>query len=89
MSICRYRENSFDEIRRWVSVCTCRKKGPRTGRGAGLPKDIALQPNWRRALELIDKGLSWGRQKPPVVLADSASGAGTAFREGLEQRDLA
>jgi SRSO17 transposase len=62
---------------------------PARGRTAGVPKDIAFQPNWRLALDLIDEGLSWGLPKPPVVLADSAYGEVTAFREELKERDLA
>jgi len=58
-------------------------------RAAGVPAGIAFQPNWRLALELIDKALAWGLEKPPAVLADSAYGEGTAFREELEQRGLA
>jgi SRSO17 transposase len=58
-------------------------------RAAGVPAGNAFQPNWRLALELIDKALAGGREKPPAVLADSAYGEGTAFREELEQRGLA
>jgi SRSO17 transposase len=58
-------------------------------RAAGVPAGIAFQPNWRLALELIDKALAWGLEKPPAVLADSAYGEVTAFREELEQRGLA
>src|SRR3954464_12826403 len=53
-------------------------------RAAGVPAGIAFQPNWRLALELIDKALAWGLEKPPAVLADSAYGEVTGFREGLD-----
>jgi SRSO17 transposase len=58
-------------------------------RAAGVPAGTAFQPNWRLALELIDEALAWGLEKPPAVLADSAYGEVTAFREELEQRGLA
>ena len=58
-------------------------------RAAGVPEGVTFQPNWRLALDLIDEALAGGLAKPPVVLADSAYGEGTAFREGLAQRGLA
>jgi SRSO17 transposase len=57
-------------------------------RAVGVPEDTEFQPNWRLALALIDEALGWGRQKPPMVLADAAYGEVTAFREELEKRDL-
>jgi SRSO17 transposase len=42
---------------------------------AGVPKEIAFQPNWRLALALLDEALAWGLKKPPTVLADASYGA--------------
>jgi SRSO17 transposase len=62
---------------------------PARCRAAGVPEDIAFQPNWRLALALIDEALAWGLEKPPAVLADASYGDVTAFREELAQRSLA
>jgi SRSO17 transposase len=62
---------------------------PARGRAAGVPEEISFQPNWRLALALLDEALAWGLPKPPVVLADASYGEVTAFREDLEERDLA
>jgi SRSO17 transposase len=45
---------------------------PARCRAAGVPEEIAFQPNWRLALALLDEALAWGLPKPPVVLADAA-----------------
>jgi SRSO17 transposase len=62
---------------------------PARCRAAGVPEEVAFQPNWRLALALIDQTLGWALEKPPVVLADSAYGDVTAFRDELAKRDLA
>jgi SRSO17 transposase len=62
---------------------------PARCRAAGVPEEVAFQPNWRLALALIDQTLGWALEKPPVVLADSAYGDLTAFRDELAKRDLA
>jgi SRSO17 transposase len=62
---------------------------PARCRAAGVPEEISFQPNWRLALALLDEALAWGMPKPPVVLADASYGEVTAFREELEERDLA
>src|SRR5947209_5661659 len=58
-------------------------------RAAGVPEEIGFRPNWQLALGLIDQALDWGLAPPPVVLADAAYGEVTAFREELEERNLA
>jgi SRSO17 transposase len=55
---------------------------------AHLPDDVGHVEKWRLALDMIDELRSWGIE-PPVVLADGAYGDITAFRSGLEQRELA
>jgi SRSO17 transposase len=45
---------------------------PARCRAAGVPEDIAFQPNWRLALALLDEALAWGLEKPPAVLADAS-----------------
>jgi SRSO17 transposase len=62
---------------------------PARCRAAGVPEEITFQTNWRLALALLDEALAGGLQKPPVVLADASYGEVTAFRQELEERDLA
>jgi SRSO17 transposase len=63
---------------------------PARCRAAGIPPDtVGFRPNWQLAVELIDQALAWGLPSPPAVLADSAYGEVTAFREALEARQLA
>lgn len=62
---------------------------PARCRAAGVPEEVAFQPHWRLALALIDQTLGWALEKPPVVLAESAYGDVTAFRDELAKRDLA
>jgi SRSO17 transposase len=62
---------------------------PARCRAAGVPETVDFRPNWQLALALIDQALGWGLERPPVVLADAAYGEVTAFREALEERELA
>jgi len=64
----------------WVADEVRRKK-------TKVPEDIIFQTKWQIALSLIDKALAWGLQKR-VVLADSAFGDVTEFREELVRRQL-
>lgn len=52
---------------------------------AGIPEAVGFRTKWQLALELIDQALAWGL-RGRVVLADTAYGEVTAFREGLEAR---
>lgn len=54
---------------------------------AHIPDDIRHVAKWRLALEMIDELREWGLE-PPVVLADAGYGEITAFRAGLEEREL-
>jgi SRSO17 transposase len=54
---------------------------------AHLPADVAHEPKWRLALEMIDELRAWGLE-PPVVLADGAYGDITELRSGLEDREI-
>ncbi|MGZ6881056.1 MAG: IS701 family transposase [Mycobacteriaceae bacterium] len=54
---------------------------------ARIPEEIRHVAKWQLALEIIDQLLEWGRQRR-VVQADGGYGDITAFRAGLEERDL-
>lgn len=54
---------------------------------ARVPAGERHRPKWRLALEMLDELASW-ELEPPVVCADSAYGEITAFRLGLEERQL-
>ena len=54
---------------------------------AKIPDDVCHTPKWQLALEIIDELLEWGLERR-VVQADGGYGDITAFRVGLEQRDL-
>ena len=54
---------------------------------AGIPAEVKFQTKWQLALELIDAAQAWGL-RCGVVLADSAYGEVTEFREGLAARQL-
>ena len=52
---------------------------------AGIPGAVGFRTKGQLALELIDEALAWGL-RGGVVLADTAYGEVTEFREGLEAR---
>lgn len=52
---------------------------------AGIPAAVGFRTKWQLALELMDEALAWGL-RGGVVLADTAYGEVTEFREGLEAR---
>jgi SRSO17 transposase len=54
---------------------------------ARIPDDIRHVPKWQLALEVIDQLIEWGLPRQ-VVQADGGYGDITAFRTGLEDRDL-
>ncbi|HYN64670.1 MAG TPA: IS701 family transposase [Candidatus Limnocylindrales bacterium] len=54
---------------------------------AKIPGDVRHRPKWRLALDMLDELLGWGLERR-VVQADGAYGDTTAFRVGLEQREL-
>lgn len=54
---------------------------------AGVPGSVAFAPKWQHALELLDAARDAG-VGPDVVLADSAFGKVTAFRDALRSRGL-
>ena len=56
-------------------------------RRAGVPDAIEFRRKWQIALDLLDQALEWGL-KPKTVLADSAYGEGSEFRDGLLEREL-
>lgn len=58
----------------------------RRGR-ARIPEDVRHVPKWQLALEIISQLLEWGLERR-VVQADGGYGDITAFRTGLEEREL-
>jgi SRSO17 transposase len=56
-------------------------------RKAHLPDDIRHLPKWRLALEMIDEAAGWGIG-PRLVCADAGYGEITAFRGGLDEREI-
>ena len=56
-------------------------------RRARIPEQLRHVAKWQLALEIIDQLLEWGLQRR-VVQADGGYGDITAFRVGLEEREL-
>jgi SRSO17 transposase len=54
---------------------------------AKIPDDVRHRAKWQLALDILDELLGWGFARR-VVQADGGYGDITAFRVGLEQRDL-
>jgi SRSO17 transposase len=54
---------------------------------AKIPDEVRHQEKWRLALGMLDELLGWGLE-PRVVQADGGYGDITAFRVGLEERQL-
>jgi SRSO17 transposase len=56
-------------------------------RRARIPEEVGHVPKWQLSLEIIDQLLEWGLERR-VVQADGGYGDITAFRVGLEEREL-
>ena len=56
-------------------------------RRARIPEELRHVPKWQLALQIIDQLLAWGLERR-VVQADGGYGDTTAFRVGLEEREL-
>lgn len=56
-------------------------------RRARIPEEVGHRAKWQLALEIIDELLEWGLERR-VVQADGGYGDITAFRTGLEDREL-
>ena len=56
-------------------------------RRARIPEEVRHAAKWQLALEIIDQLIEWGVSRR-VVQADGGYGDITAFRTGLEQREL-
>lgn len=54
---------------------------------AKIPAEVRHRPKWQLALDILDELLAWGLERR-VVQADGGYGDTTAFRVGLEQREL-
>jgi SRSO17 transposase len=57
-------------------------------RRARIPEEVRHVSKWQLALQIIDQLLGWGLERR-VVQADGGYGDITAFRTGLEERELA
>lgn len=60
---------------------------PQRRAAAHLPDDVVHRPKWQLALDMIDEAAGWGL-RPPMVCADAGYGEITAFRTGLEEREI-
>jgi SRSO17 transposase len=56
-------------------------------RRARIPEEVCHRAKWQLALDIIDDLLEWGLERR-VVQADGGYGDITAFRTGLEEREL-
>ena len=54
---------------------------------AKIPEDVRHRPKWQLALDVLDELIGWGLERQ-IVQADGGYGDITAFRLGLEARDL-
>ncbi|MGH2357597.1 MAG: IS701 family transposase [Candidatus Limnocylindria bacterium] len=54
---------------------------------AKIPEDVRHVPKWQLALDIVDELIAWGIERR-VVQADGGYGDITAFRLGLQERDL-
>jgi SRSO17 transposase len=55
---------------------------------AHVPDEIGHREKWRLALDMIDELAGWGLV-PPLVATDAGYGEITAFRQGLDDREIA
>jgi SRSO17 transposase len=56
-------------------------------RKAHVPDEVRHREKWRLALDMLDELAAWGLV-PPLVCADAGYGEITAFREGLDDRQI-
>jgi len=54
---------------------------------AHLPDEVVHRPKWQLALDMLDEAAGWGL-RAPLVCADAGYGEITAFRIGLEEREI-
>jgi SRSO17 transposase len=54
---------------------------------AHVPDEIVHRPKWQLALDMLDEAAGWG-VAPPLVVADAGYGEITAFRIGVEEREI-
>jgi SRSO17 transposase len=60
---------------------------PERRRKAHVPDEVRHREKWRLALDMIDELAAWGL-RPPLVCADAGYGEITAFRQGLDDRQI-
>jgi SRSO17 transposase len=56
-------------------------------RTAHVPDEVRHREKWRLALDMLDELAQWGL-RPPLVVADAGYGEITAFRQGLDDRQI-
>jgi SRSO17 transposase len=56
-------------------------------RKAHVPDEVRHAPKWQLALDMVDELRGWGLE-PPVLCADAGYGEITAFRQGLDDREI-
>ena len=56
-------------------------------RKAHVPDEVRHREKWRLSLDMIDELAEWGLS-PPLVAADAGYGEITAFRQGLDEREI-
>jgi SRSO17 transposase len=54
---------------------------------AHVPDDVHHREKWRLALDMIDELAGWGL-RAPLICADAGYGEITAFRQGLDEREI-
>jgi SRSO17 transposase len=54
---------------------------------AHVPDGVGHREKWRLALDMLDELAGWGL-RPPLVATDAGYGESTAFRQGLDDRQI-
>ena len=62
-------------------------ENPQRRAEAGIPQEVKFRKKWELALEMIDQARGWGLTDR-IVVTDAGYGEVTAFRQGLEARQL-
>ena len=45
------------------------------------------RPKWQLALDMVEEAIGWGL-RPPLICGDAGYGEITAFRSGLDEREI-
>ena len=71
----------------WLFLPECWDEDEERRRRARIPEQVRHVPKWQLALGILDELIGWGLERR-VVQADGGYGDITAFRVGLEDREL-